>query len=528
MARLHERSSQTDVPQDVQKKIEFFSSWCRGIGIDMARLRICSTVDRGLCVIATESIAANEIALCIPLDAVLTVAGVARSELGQQVLESKALGGNAVSAQALMYMAMIDGRARSESHWHPYLNLIPAEHSDPLWWSAAERERLLSGTQLLHDAARHEEQLREVYASLFPALSQELPSWFPAERYTFEAFRWARSSLSSRSFSDTVLENVLCDGSPAGAHDGTRAACTQLSPGEHARLVLDCPAILCPLLDLTNHDPGAAVRVGLIPRAQRTHVGISVQACVAAGCEVLNNYGNGHTNLQFLLGHGFCIPHNLEDTFPLRLGASRAVKGSAVKQRALQKCGVQLDELHQLSRQQPLPPRLLASLRILLLDDRSLARKMRIFDRKVLCFGTERRAFEQEDSQVVKDSLLDILTQPLKPTASEPHCELDVLDTLYQQLSQKKQAIDGKPVPAQAVIAERNAAHYRAGQLEVLTLALEAVDSAKQAWCRSHGFAVDGEEGGIEGQGEQAPCEQDPSAAAPAGPHARKRRRVNR
>merc|ERR1712014_274958 len=83
-----------------------------------------------------------------------------------------------------------------------------------------------------------------------------------------------------------------------------------------------------------------------------------------------------------LLGHGFCLPHNPADVVPLRLGAGVAASAaeSKVRQRALHEAGLEPLELHELSRRQPLPPRLLATLRILLMREAALS--------NLLCKGT--------------------------------------------------------------------------------------------------------------------------------------------
>lgn len=536
MAASASACSQKGEDEALQGKIDRFCAWCRDIGIDLKKVRIVQTAECGLGVLAREAIGADEPALAIPWEAVLTVASVVRSPLGQAVLSSKAVEGGKVSAQALMYIAMIDGLARPESRWHAWLDLLPKEHADPLWWSAEERGRLLAGTQLLHDAARHEEQLREVYGGLFPALSQEQPSLFPSERFTFEAFRWARSSLSSRSFAEEGLEKLLAGGSS----EGVRPADSRLTEAERARIAQDCPAVVCPLLDFTNHDPGTRVRVGLLAaEGQRPpRLALAVEGGVAAGAEVLNNYGNSRTNLQFLLGYGFCVAQNPADTVPLRLGASPALRASAVKQRALQRTGLKLEELHELSRREPLPPRLLALLRVMLVEEGSLAEMMRPAGKK----AKKAAAAEAADA-----ALLAALQQPLPPEAAEPQLELEVLDALLQQLLRKRQGIRGGPAPAGASHAERHAAHYRQGQLEVLAVVIKALGSARQEWCQRHPEALqddeegeeeeemedeeeeEGEDEEEEGQGEEqeaAAKEEQQGAEAASG--ARKRPRVKR
>jgi len=186
---------------------------------------------------------------------------------------------------------------------------------------------------------------------MFPALADEHPSMFPAGRFTLEAFRWARSTLSSRCFSEDVLKNFL---TPGGGAAAARAR-TTLTPEESALLRPDCPAVLCPLLDLTNHDPNTVVQVGV---CDEHYLGVAVAAPTLSGGEILNNYGNCKNNLQLLLGHGFCVRGNPVDCLPLRLGVPAT--DSQERHQLIHKIGLKVDEVHDLSMTTPLPPRLLA------------------------------------------------------------------------------------------------------------------------------------------------------------------------
>mmetsp|Transcript_79225 Transcript_79225/g.222269 ORF Transcript_79225/g.222269 Transcript_79225/m.222269 type:complete len:525 (-) Transcript_79225:114-1688(-) len=485
--------------------LEKFSAWCVVQGIDLSGCRLERTPDRGLSVIATRAIHDGHAALAVPLAATLTVAAVARSAVGRATLGSSALGGERVSAQALMYIVMIDGRARPESLWHPWLALLPCAYSDPLWWTAEERRRLLEGTQLAHDAARHEAQLRDVYDGLFPALSRELPEVFPAERFTFEAFRWARSALASRSFSPAAL------GEPP-------PACARLSEQESSRLRNDCPAFQCPLLDFTNHDPGTVVSVGLKPLpagtdgASERHLMLSVKGGVSAGSEILNNYGDCRSNFQLLLGYGFCVPGNAADAVPVRLGAPPNLP--ALRRGALRRAGLALDEGHALTRAEPLPPRMLAVLRVLLMTERSLIRVAKSSGvgplKKAAAAAGSPEEGESADAAELqrRAAFLASLSEPLEPSAA-PACEgeLAVLGALRQQLLHKLEAVAAVKLNANGGVNERNAAHYRQGQEGVLTAALTAAKNAEKDWCRRHGISSREEE---EQEGEEGGEEEEP------------------
>lgn len=149
-------------------------------------------------------------------------------------------------------------------------------------------------------------------------LRQELPEEFPAKQYTFDAFTWARSSLASRCFAESHLENFLSG--QMSQEIASAVKMLRLSPEEAERLSLDCSGMLCPLLDTGNHDPAVDLDVGLCMSRKGIHLGLARKSVVAAGQEYFINYGNHRSNLQLLLGHGFCLRDNPNDTMPMKLG----------------------------------------------------------------------------------------------------------------------------------------------------------------------------------------------------------------
>ncbi|CAE7353072.1 SETD3 [Symbiodinium sp. KB8] len=470
--------------------IEAFCKWCQEQSCEMSRVRIEQT-SSGLGLLAAQDIKAGEIGLSVPIDALLTVAAAAKTEIGQTVLSSAAARNRGVSAQALMYIVMLDGWHNPASRWHSYLRLIPATHNDPLWWTDSERQERLAGTQLFHEAARHMAQLRDVYDSLFPALSQQLPSVFPAERYTFQAFLWARSSLSSRCFSNKQLSTWLHS-------DGHELPELPALETEEKSLVNDCPAALCPLLDITNHNPDVEVHVGLVRSAGTIHLGISATSAVATGCEFFNNYGSCRTNLQLLLAHGFAVPKNSADTLPVKIRSDDSTRPE-LQRKALELAGLNTAEVHELSLSDLLPVKLLALLRILCMSLDCL------------------------DMYYVKEgaALLQKLQSPV-PVEYCDRCEMQVLSTLEGQLLNQKSRI--RPADMSAASApERHAAVYRAGQLEIISEALKEIQRRRKHFCGENGLLEESEE---EEGAEVDPEEEEPEEEKWPRPAGVKRRRI--
>ena len=434
-----------------------FEAWCRRRGCCMEKIKITKTSALGFGIETKSAVEADEVALSIPVDLLLTVAAAARSQVGKSLLKSQTTQGQRVSTQALLYVVMINGLHDPSSPWHEYLRLIPEVHGDPLWWTPESCQEWLQGTQLLHEVQRHLDQLSAVYDSLFPALSEELPLVFPEKHFTFQGFLWARSCLASRAFTEEHLNSFL------SGEKNLQKNNWQLTADESARLLPDFSGMLCPLLDTANHDPAVQVKVGLCKSSSdgQLHLGMSQNRRVDAGQEYFINYGNHRSNLELLLGHGFCEPQNPKDTFPLKLGSNSRITASKVIQDALKMSALDMDEIHVLSLRKLFPERLLAILRLIYLPYEDLER---------LCLEG-------------KDALLGILMHPIAFELC-PNTEMQVMFTLKSELLRKqKQIPESSPegslpsAPSYEDWCEYYANLYRAGQHEILTAALLEADA---------------------------------------------------
>lgn len=456
----------SDDPTDKAAVVRRFEDWCNEHNCVMEKVQVASTAF-GLGLRATKDVEPNEVALAIPLDLVLTVPVAARSIAGQALLRSETTREQPVSAQALMYVVMIHGWHDATSKWHPYLRQIPSKHQDPLCWTQRERQARLKGTQLLHEVERHEALLRLVHQSIFPALSQELPEMFPEERYSFASFTWARSALASRCFAETHLEKFLGGGEvvPEETMNYVR-----LTANEAARLSHDCNAVLCPLLDTGNHDPNVTIHVGLRSDKNGFQLALARDSGVNKGQEYFINYGNHRSNLQLLLGHGFCLPDNPQDTLPLKLGKTA---GESPEQELARKLsGLVEGEVVDLSRADLLPERLLALLRISTLQDRSL-----------------RVLLHENDSS--EKTILSRLTTPID-VKFDRHAELHALSIVQKHLIMKQHQIQSGNPQTELVEGREGWARchyaeiYRSGQLEILQAALKEAKARERAIMEEH------------------------------------------
>ncbi|KAG9051267.1 hypothetical protein FS837_009533 [Tulasnella sp. UAMH 9824] len=196
----------------------------------------------------------------------------------------------------------------------PYLETLPPLQllSTSLTFSNAEME-LLKGTNLYGATIDRRNELLEQCQQCQSVFKRYVPDL--ADSFTFERYQTAAIYISSRSF-----PSILLSPNPS-------LAPTASSPSH---------PVLLPLLDSLNHERSTPVtwmvdRMSIAgsPVTQPASsvspgelaVSIVVGSEIKAGSEVLNNYGP-KPNSELVLGYGFALPINPDDTIILQLGGS--------------------------------------------------------------------------------------------------------------------------------------------------------------------------------------------------------------
>ncbi|KAG8897407.1 hypothetical protein FRB99_008167 [Tulasnella sp. 403] len=191
----------------------------------------------------------------------------------------------------------------------PYLDSLPPHQllSSSLTFNSNEL-KLVKGTNLLGATqSRKDELLREHQdcQSVFTQSDRSL-----AEGFTFERYLTAAIYLSSRAFPSTLLD---------------RSPTVVSSP--------DSPAhpVLLPIVDSLNHARGQPVTwlvedspadsTETSTRDDSLRISVVCGTDVPAGCEVFNNYG-AKPNSELILGYGFALENNPDDTIVLQLSGS--------------------------------------------------------------------------------------------------------------------------------------------------------------------------------------------------------------
>lgn len=99
----------------------------------------------------------------------------------------------------ILLLFTIHERFNPNSPFAPYFSLLPETLSSGLFFEGMDL-KALDGVPLMMDILTIKESLLDSYNALFPDLSEKHPDVFPADRFTYENFVWARSMFDSRGF----------------------------------------------------------------------------------------------------------------------------------------------------------------------------------------------------------------------------------------------------------------------------------------------------------------------------------------
>lgn len=241
--------------------------------------------------------------LSVPLACVLTCERAADSALGVALA---AFAPDARPEHAL-WLFMAQARRRPDCAFGAFMRYLPAEAPDAASWPAAEREWLRD--TILFPVLRGVDEELGALVELAARLAARHPE-LGLGGLTLDELRWARGHHRSRRFADALNPAPRLRAAPAA--QGASHLC------EHGL------GVMIPLLDKTNHDPGAQVSWRLGAREVAFHC---EQDVAHAAGEVLNNYGP-KSNEMLLLDFGFALPDNAHDGVSLTLcvGAGAGVR----------------------------------------------------------------------------------------------------------------------------------------------------------------------------------------------------------
>ncbi|KAF8213884.1 hypothetical protein K438DRAFT_1706111 [Mycena galopus ATCC 62051] len=195
-----------------------------------------------------------------------------------------------------------DGESSKNVLTHlPYVKSLPARDKlrTPLHFTEIELE-LLKGSNLYGATLDRHREWKAEFDECRGVIGIVDREW--ADQLTWELYLTAATHLSSRAFPSTLISRNL----------------SLTSPG-------DPEPILLPGVDSLNHaraEPVSWIQSylgsGPVPDAGSC-ISLVLHNPVAAGAELFNNYGP-KPNAELILGYGFSLPNNLDDTIVLKIG----------------------------------------------------------------------------------------------------------------------------------------------------------------------------------------------------------------
>ncbi|QRV94838.1 hypothetical protein RhiJN_22856 [Ceratobasidium sp. AG-Ba] len=187
----------------------------------------------------------------------------------------------------------------------PYVSTLPPPSKllTPLYFSQSEFD-LLEGSNLYPATIQRRQDWQAEWkgcAEAVTSVDEELGAAFTWDHYLASA-----TYLSSRAFPSTLLSPTPTNTSPETSHQ-----------------------VLLPGIDSLNHKRATPVS-WVSSTGEHDTLDLILHEPVPQGSECFNNYGP-KPNSELILGYGFAIPSNPDDTIILSLASSNSTGGIAVE-----------------------------------------------------------------------------------------------------------------------------------------------------------------------------------------------------
>ncbi|KAJ6466689.1 hypothetical protein C8R47DRAFT_1153337 [Mycena vitilis] len=263
------------------------------------------TVASGFCVIASEDLPADSKIVSCPFTLAVTKT-VALQALSVLLGSTTDFTGwcerQLISSYLSFHWIIGDDKSSTNVLAHlPYVNSLPSRDKlrTPLHFTAAELEQL-KGSNLYGATLDREREWKGEWTECQTVIKNVNENW--ADQFTWELYLTAATHLSSRAFPSTLISQNLSLTSPSTPEP-----------------------ILLPGVDSLNHaraEPVSWVQSylgsGPVPEPGSC-ISITRHNPTAAGAELFNNYGP-KPNSELILGYGFSLSNNSDDTIVLKMG----------------------------------------------------------------------------------------------------------------------------------------------------------------------------------------------------------------
>ncbi|CAE6414380.1 unnamed protein product [Rhizoctonia solani] len=190
----------------------------------------------------------------------------------------------------------------------PYIDMLPpsSQLCTTMYFSQEEMD-LLKGSNLYQATLTRSQEWRTEWQTCVQGLSTLDADLGTA--LTWEHYLEAATHLSSRAFPSTILSKTPSNTASSLSH-----------------------AVLLPGIDSLNHKRATPVSwvANVSEPLDSSTLDLHIHETILAGAECFNNYGP-KPNSELILGYGFALPSNPDDTILLSLATSNTMKSSMVE-----------------------------------------------------------------------------------------------------------------------------------------------------------------------------------------------------
>ncbi|CAI8011897.1 Actin-histidine N-methyltransferase [Geodia barretti] len=291
---------------------------------------------------ATADIEMGERVMRIPEKLMMTSETAKTSQLGPLIARDRML---QVMPNVALALHLLNERYNPKSFWKPYIDILPATFSLPLWFDRSQLE-LLTGSPCLSDSLQHVRSVGKLYSHLHKLLRAhgDTSIYLYSVGFYYDDFVWAVSAVMSR-------QNEI----------------------PHERDETQSKLALIPLWDMCNHWPGS---ISTDFDAELRTCDCFSPSAVRTGKELRIFYG-ARSNAELFLHQGFVYPPNTGDTLRIKLGLSSGEDSvtKSMKSRLLTKLDIPLSGVfHVLAAEDPFTPQLKAFVRVFTAKSEDLQR----------------------------------------------------------------------------------------------------------------------------------------------------------
>ncbi|KAL8500146.1 hypothetical protein ACS0TY_019947 [Phlomoides rotata] len=360
------------------KKLQLFLQWLQVNGAELrgCEIKYCNE-SKGFGIYSSNDVPHDSgILLVVPLDLAITPMRVIEDPLIGPECRAMMEEGE-VDDRFLMMLFLTVERLRRNSSWKPYLDMLPTEFGNPLWFTDADLVEL-KGTTLHRATEVQKKNLKTLFDEKVKKLVEKLLviDGNPESEVRFEDFLWANSIFWTRALNIPLPRSyVFLQTEQGGASSNASGASTnhasteKLAKGENGKLLQINNSTsqvsvaestsqegetiwiegLVPGIDFCNHDLKAAATWEVDSTGSSTGVPFSMYLLSAGNIllegekEITISYGNkGNEELLYL--YGFVIKDNTDDYLMIHY-PTEAIQDMPFSEQKLQLLEAQKGEL---------------------------------------------------------------------------------------------------------------------------------------------------------------------------------------